>query len=78
MPILTKGLVWNHVVGEKYSKANEDQLAMFFRKHGLRLSKFETVLLVSTYSSKKDSFLTPNDLWSIFKPLTVKFVDEIM
>ena len=74
---VTRQLIWNHVIGQTYSKASGKQIEVFFKKHGLNLSKMDVELIMWQYSSYKDDHLSINDLWHIFKPLSVDFIDQI-
>lgn len=78
MPVLTRELVWNHVVGESHKSADGSQLVAFFQKHGLKMTKRDIQLVVWQYSSNKDDRLSAADLWQIFCPLTIKLTDEVM
>ena len=75
--IVTKQLLWNHIIGQTYLKASGQQIAVFFSKHGLKITGKDIELLICQYSSNKDGTLNKNDLWHIFKPLTIKFIEQI-
>lgn len=77
LQIVTKQLIWNHVVGQTYSRASGQQISVFFDKHGVKLSKLDIELIIWQFSSKKDNSLSINDLWQIFKPLSIKLIEQI-
>lgn len=71
-------LLWNHLIGESISLANSRHLYLFFKKHGIpSITPEDTQLVSYVFSSYRNSSITIIDLWEIFKPRTVKFVDEI-
>lgn len=77
MQIVSRQLIWNHMIGQTYLKASGEQIEVFFNKHGLDLTKKDIDLIIWQYSSNKDSHLNIIDLWHIFKPLSVNFIDQI-
>lgn len=74
LQIVTRQLIWNHIVGSTYSRANGQQISSFFGKHGLALSHNDISLIIWQYSSNKDGCLNIHDLWQIFKPLSIKLI----
>jgi hypothetical protein len=36
LPIVSRKLIWNHVVGATFTKASGGQIAAFFTKHGVK------------------------------------------
>jgi hypothetical protein len=77
MQSVTRQLIWNHMIGQTYPKASGEQIEVFFKKHGLNLAKKDIELIIWQYSCNKDSHLSIKDLWHIFKPLSVNFIDQI-
>ena len=66
------------MIGGQYQKADTEHLYTYCRKHGLKMNRKDIEIILNVYSSKKDKTLRSDDLWNIFKPLTVKMVDEII
>lgn len=57
-PIVTKPLLWNHIIGGSHSKAKAEMLQYFFEKHGLTLNEEDIRLVVWQYSSRRDGCLS--------------------